>query len=53
MAYIVLHIKDQENGGVFYEFTSDTPIPAVVEQVTPAQVFAIELKKYLDELAGD
>ena len=51
MAQIIVWIEDKD-GTVFYKFTSDTPLPTEVTQLTPAQAFAIELKKLIDTLAG-
>lgn len=53
MANISLLIADNlAEGTVSYTFISDAPLPNDVKDLTPAQTFSIELKKYLDELTG-
>lgn len=53
MAHIVIHIEDKlEDNSVAYKFTSDKPLPTEVTELTPAQVFSIEIKKLMDDLVG-
>ncbi len=50
MAIISLVIEDTETGEVNTKWVSDKPLPENIEKLTPAQAFAIELKKSLDLL---
>ena len=49
MAKITLVINDTEEG-VEAKFLSDTPLPANINEFTPAQKFANELKDMLELL---
>ena len=52
MARVSIVLEDKEDGTVYVSYVSDKKLPEKVEDLTPAQVFAIEVKKLVDSLAG-
>lgn len=49
MAKVSFVMSDTEDGSVKVDFVSDGPLPEHIQDYTPAQVFAMELRKSLLE----
>lgn len=52
MAIVTFIMEDNEDGSVGMRFVSNTLLPENIEEFTPAQLFAKELKEELERLGA-